>query len=130
MMKFCSCCEETKSKTEFNKRSAGKDGLQSWCRSCMKTEKQKWNKENYEKIRNYDLKKTYGIDLEKYNTMLLEQNSRCKICGVSSERDLDVDHDHITGDIRGLLCNACNIGLGWFRDDPDLLKRAIDYVVR
>jgi len=42
--------------------------------------------------------------------------------------DLHVDHDHITGALRGLLCSACNTGLGFFRDHPELLKRAIEYL--
>lgn len=54
------------------------------------------------------------------------QDGRCRIC--ESEEKLVVDHDHETGNIRGLLCHRCNIGLGWFRDHPSLLNRAITYL--
>lgn len=67
-----------------------------------------------------------------YNEMFIAQRGRCKTCyktknGGRSDK-LSVDHDHITGEIRGLLCNGCNIGLGLFRDDPKLLRKASLYI--
>lgn len=60
--------------------------------------------------------------------MLAEQDGRCKICG--QLKKLNVDHDHATGEVRGLLCHGCNVGIGFFRDSPELLRSAIDYLVR
>jgi hypothetical protein len=61
--------------------------------------------------------------------MLVDQASKCLICDVSAGlRKFDVDHDHLTGRIRGLLCRNCNIGLGQFRDDPALLLKAAEYL--
>jgi len=75
----------------------------------------------------------YGITLEHYNNMLEQQQNRCAICPEVQSDDfnaLSVDHDHKTGQIRGLLCNSCNRGLGFFRDDIALLKKAIEYLER
>ena len=56
----------------------------------------------------------------------LSPPTQCKICG--RERNLVGDHDHVTGTYRGKLCNACNIGLGMFQDDPQVLERALAYL--
>lgn len=69
----------------------------------------------------------YGLSEEEYADLLSEQSHACAIC---SER-MDpacVDHDHETGEVRGLLCSPCNTGLGLFRDDPELLRAAIAYL--
>lgn len=87
----------------------------------------KWNKENPEKRRNNDLKTRYGISLEDYNGLLKSQSSRCLICN-QKDSNLHVDHDHESGKVRGLLCKTCNLGLGYFKDDTDLLENAIDYL--
>lgn len=61
--------------------------------------------------------------------MLRHQNNVCAICGGrNSDRDLAVDHNHITGEVRGLLCTRCNMGLGYFMDNPRLLASALVYL--
>lgn len=81
--------------------------------------------------KNKHLKIKYGITLEQYNEMFKSQKGRCVICG-THQKDLKqrlfVDHDHDTGEIRGLLCSRCNTGLGMFKDDIDILLNAIDYL--
>lgn len=80
----------------------------------------------------------YGISFEDYSQKAEEQDNCCAICGQrESDRDangkvkaLAVDHDHATGQIRGLLCQACNTGLGKFKDDPLVLAKAIAYLAR
>ena len=72
------------------------------------------------------LKYRYGITRTDHTAMLLKQDGRCAVCGC--EDKLVVDHDHATGEVRGLLCNGCNVGLGQFRDNPYLLARAADYL--
>lgn len=79
------------------------------------------------------LKERWGITPEQYAEMVSSQGGGCAICGgknafVNSKRDLCVDHDHATGNIRGLLCHSCNIGLGQFREKPALLEKAIAYL--
>lgn len=74
--------------------------------------------------------KNYGLTPEDYEMLLVNQEERCAICGETPLRGvLYVDHDHETGKVRGLLCGACNSGLGQFRDDPNVLRAAIDYLI-
>lgn len=85
----------------------------------------------------YGLKMRYGITAEAYRQILAAQDGKCASCEdsprfTSRQRHfpLTVDHDHVTGEIRGLLCGNCNSGLGHFRDDPDRLERAAAYLRR
>lgn len=77
--------------------------------------------------RRWYLKDVYGITLEEYLDIHAKQSGRCAICRDVVEL-LCVDHDHRTGLIRGLLCRACNLGLGHFCDDPVKLRTAADYL--
>ena len=72
----------------------------------------------------------FGISVSDYEAMLAKQNNGCGICGnsCSTGRKLAVDHDHVTGRVRGLLCAACNHAIGKFKDDPDLMQKAIEWV--
>lgn len=83
------------------------------------------------------LMREYGITVEQYEVMLASQNGCCALCGKPPKPDgnrnasrLHVDHDHETGLVRQLLCNNCNRGLGAFFDDPDLMRRAAEYIER
>ena len=77
----------------------------------------------------------YGLTLEDYDEMFAAQNGLCAVCGKPpngngpSKDNLAVDHDHETGEVRGLVCDRCNLGLGHFFDDPDLLIAAAVYLV-
>ncbi len=77
-------------------------------------------------LKNVKLKARYNITLLKYEELLKEQNHKCKICG--KELKLFVDHNHDSGKIRGLLCNNCNAGIGWFNEDVNILKLAVIYL--
>lgn len=74
------------------------------------------------------IRKTYGLEPEDYDRLLKKQKGGCGICqGVLGE-NLHVDHDHTTGAVRGLLCSACNTGLGQFQDSASLLRAALRYL--
>ena len=105
----------------------------------------KWEKSNEQRAitrRKNRLRRRYGLSLEKIDEMLIAQKSSCLICGTTlqSPRMLPriqaestgtiavVDHDHNDGHVRGLLCSACNAGLGQFEDDIELLMNAIIYL--
>lgn len=93
----------------------------------------KWADENPERIKKYDLTKTlkrYGLTIERYNQLLETQKEKCAIClGISKiGRKLNIDHNHKTGEVRGLLCDKCNFALGHFKDNKEYLLRAIDYL--
>lgn len=83
--------------------------------------------------RRVHLKNYYGITPEQYDALLLEQDARCSICGTNNpgrkDKHWSIDHDHETGKVRALLCHSCNVGLGHFEDNPDLLKKALDYLI-
>jgi hypothetical protein len=95
-----------------------------------------WRNANPEKVKDIELKTRFGITLQDYQRMAEAQNHRCAICGgletgVDKQgvpRRMPVDHCHATGKIRELLCSACNKALGGFRDRPDLLRKAAEYV--
>lgn len=71
--------------------------------------------------------KPYGLTIEDYNRMFLEQRGACSICNKKEEK-LCVDHDHKTGKVRGLLCLKCNFGLGFLQDSKILLSSACKYL--
>ncbi len=86
------------------------------------------------KVRNSALKRRYGITQQDYELMSSAQDHACAICTAEAWMErygvLHIDHDHTTGEVRGLLCDRCNVGLGRFRDDPQLLKNALRYLGR
>jgi hypothetical protein len=75
-------------------------------------------------------RRTHGISADDFDRMLAEQNGRCAICGRVPEREaaMHVDHDHLDGHVRGLLCIDCNQGIGKLREDPSILLRAVVYL--
>ncbi len=96
-----------------------------------------WRDENLGKVKNTELKRNFGITLDDYMRMYTEQNGVCAICGRKGEpvgtrkttKDtLVVDHCHVQGGVRGLLCSYCNLGLGYFFDGTDILRKAAQYV--
>lgn len=75
------------------------------------------------------LKRKYGITIEQYDEMFRSQGGVCAVCERPQQRRrLNVDHNHITGAVRGLLCDHCNIGLGKLKDNPGLLLAALNYL--
>jgi len=73
-------------------------------------------------------KQLYGVDRAKWDAMLQGQNGVCAICKTCLPAT--VDHDHLTNEVRGLLCGNCNRGLGAFKDDQSILIAAADYLAR
>jgi len=76
----------------------------------------------------YNLKRNFNLTTEEYAQMLEKQGGVCAICSKTCTRSLAVDHDHITGVVRGLLCNNCNRGLGHLQDDVTILENAVSYL--
>ena len=115
-MKQCTVCKELKSLSDFGKLKIGKDGHNSCCKFCDRKRK---------------LKYSYGITPEEFEIMLIEQNHKCKICKnnlIHFCRKTHVDHNHVTGKVRGILCNKCNLLIGHALDSIDILKSAIKYL--
>jgi hypothetical protein len=104
----------------------------------MKESTHVYYKENRKKIikysQKYNLQKVYNLTEKEYEQMFIIQDFKCSICGREQDlkwkRRLAIDHDHLTGKIRGLLCHHCNMGLGQFFDDPFLLRKALKYLLK
>ena len=96
--------------------------------SKVKEANRKWAFENKDKKREAHYKRLYQITLEEYDIMFAAQNGLCAICKKESTRKLSVDHNHNTGRVRGLLCGECNVGLGNFKEDVDVMVLAINYL--
>ena len=139
-MKTCRSCRKSQPKTDFSK-GTNRDGLQSWCKTCQKVYNRQHHKkpERKEYMRWYFFRSKYGLSKEQYETLYQKQKGCCGICGCPAEEDrrplkqgqthgLCVDHNHKTGVIRGLLCDVCNRGLGFFKEDTKLLEKAVLYL--
>lgn len=138
-MKHCKTCNTTKPLSDFGLLRGKPRHI---CKDCRKIESKQWYENNkdrkkelskqYKHIKkDKDLQTTYGINLATYNTMLVEQGCRCKICQKPQgdlKRALCVDHDHNTGKVRGLLCDTCNRSLGLLKDNVNILERAVKYL--
>jgi hypothetical protein len=122
-------CGTCKSESEDFSKSQQRNGGR--CRPCNKSVAKAWreaNPEQYGRVsRNATYKRKYGITLDEYDAMWSVQNGTCLICDEHHDR-LFVDHDHATGEVRGLLCNQCNLCLGHARDTPELLRKAATYL--
>jgi hypothetical protein len=111
-MKKCNKCHEVKLFSDFHKHKTTKDGLGTYCKPC-------YNSQTFAG----KLKKRYGITPEQAAEM---KKNGCEMCG--THNNLHIDHNHTTGKVRGILCTNCNRGLGHFKDSPDLLQKAIQYL--
>ena|ERR1700677_5043586 len=156
-MKKCNKCKEIKELSRFTIDRHNKDGLKASCKECVKIVKREsrrknrdyynsyqkeWNRKNPDKYfkstKGKLLKQKYNISIDEFNLMVINQNNICAICNnpenivdktTNKTRALAVDHCHVTGKIRGLLCTACNTGIGFLKFDngPELLYSAIKY---
>jgi hypothetical protein len=152
-MKKCTKCNIQKSLDCFNKKTSYKDGFDSICKKCTSEHRKKlrisnsqkaneteklWKKNNPSKVkekRRKQLLKQYGLTVADWDNILASQNGLCAICNKPETtiirgkvNRLSIDHCHITGKNRGLLCDKCNRALGLFQDDAERLNRAADYL--
>lgn len=139
--KVCTSCNTRKDFALFSNNKGSRpspDGKAYTCKPCDSMRHKKWKQENTDHVlrlqRNNDLKNLYGISQEDYIMLLEKQEYKCAICGATSNKGgmynkyFCVDHDHSSSKVRGLLCHRCNVGLGCFSDDPNLIKNALDYL--
>jgi Recombination endonuclease VII len=110
-------------------------GRKNRCQDCYKIYRKERRNNNIEKYveteRNCLLKKKYNFDIKRYNELLQLQLNGCAICKqFGAGRQLDVDHDHETNQIRGLLCSNCNTALGLLKEDEEIIWNMLEYLKR
>ena len=159
-MKTCKRCGESKPLTEFYANPTGRQGTRPECKTCTNSRRKRWYAENREREiervlawqrenpeavaarteafraagkkkiadRKSHLKRKYGLTIEEYDAMLAAQDGGCASCGKPNPDN--VDHDHETGRVRGILCWNCNVGVGQFEDDIERLITATAYLDR
>jgi hypothetical protein len=150
--KRCRLCQQILPKTDFyqlRRPKTGKTYLQSDCKKCQTKSALAYFKtpKGTEVKRNRERRLRYGMTLAQYQAMHDAQGGVCAICGRPETRrnprgeirPLSVDHEHDPGDVRhatkpnavvrGLLCSDCNAGLGHFKDDTGLLRKALEYLL-
>ena len=118
--RLCRSCNEIKPLDRFRKNKYCSDCVNHQCKDC-----------HYISQRNGELKRNFGISYAEYLIMLDAQQNQCAICSVDAsefDKAFAVDHCHSTGKVRGLLCWHCNTSIGKFKDDVELLQRAIKYL--
>lgn len=151
MLFLCKKCGETKTEDLFPRRKDGRlgDRVRGDCSECLRIYKKKYaeaNKDdiaakkkaryyrdkekNKDKFRHFRYKRKYGITVEEFTRIANQQDNLCKLCRSPSggKKRLCVDHDHVTGRFRGLLCIQCNVALGKLGDSVEGLERAIMYL--
>lgn len=127
-MKTCKICGITKNNSLFLKD-------RNKCRSCHSKycKDRRKNNDELRKKENEDMtwrrrNREYGLSKEQFYIILKKQKEKCAICSIFINDRCSVDHNHITGKARGLLCNNCNSGIGMFEDNVFLLNQAIKYL--
>ena len=100
---------------------------------CRRKDEAEWRRKNPDKVQQKNRKRKmgyYGLSVDDFDILMEKQNNCCAICKKTciTGRALAIDHDHNTNVVRGLLCNKCNQGLGFFNDSIDLLQDAMLYL--
>ena len=144
----CSVCGKYKPWGEFSSKGAKRykrqlpknsSDKQPKCKACAKIEVSSWREnQSSERLKDLYLKRRYGISYSQYCTMLEDQDFKCAICLIELDTELGkqplnrnsavVDHCHTTNEVRGILCNECNRGLGYFHDNSEVLMNAAKYL--
>lgn len=155
--KVCRCCFQEKSVTDFYRNRTQQGGYHATCKACSELRKRKYKlldpesvretrrrcylknettlkaklrQSNY--IKEWRLKTFYGMTHDEFLTALEMQGYTCSLCGLEfidgTNAKPQIDHDHETGEVRGIICKRCNQGLGCLGDTIEALNRAIAYL--
>lgn len=132
--KLCRGCNVVLPIDSFSIRTERRNGRRSRCRQCCARTYKEYAEKNPGRSRRSNLKSKYGISEEQYFDMLSKQGDKCGLCtnmesGSATSPWMHVDHNHVTGEIRGLLCHNCNIAIGMIEKnniDLDLIRKWIE----
>lgn len=98
----------------------------------LREKAREWRAKNKDRIRGYGYSRFYGLTRAQVGLLYSNQNGKCAICGkpllIDGKKGMCVDHDHGTGNVRGLLCGTCNLALGYFKDSIEILNAAANYL--
>jgi len=137
--KTCTMCGEVKPVLAYRSRGGAMTHLlKSRCNTCLYKEHKRWAEENPERIQGYREKDSWtlvkrcarrGITPKQLVDRYERQEECCAICKKEIELiDSAIDHNHVTGEFRGVLCKQCNRALGMFNDSPTVLRNAVEYL--
>lgn len=137
MHKVCTKCGIEKVLEDFGKSTGVKSGRSSKCKACNNAYYAQRRIDKYEQVREYErkfhterrLRYEYGTTSEVIEAVKASQNYLCAICRNKAKLVIDHCHTKGKGHFRGLLCSPCNLGLGHFKDSPELLQQARDYLI-
>lgn len=115
----CLSCGEQRQAERFSPQAFS-------CKDCQNLRAQQWKKENPDKVREIRLKTRFGLSPEEKEAMEFAQKRLCAICRQAEE--LVIDHSHKSGEVRSLLCNDCNVGLGYFKEEESFFLAAVKYL--
>lgn len=115
----------------FHKNKIGNKGHYPRCKACrsLVSQKRYWKDPNVSRA--LGMKRRYGINIAQYEQMVIAQNNKCAICEIHQndlKKRLSVDHCHLTKMVRGLLCENCNLGLGKFKENKNIIQKSLDYL--
>ena len=132
--KTCSKCKQEKPIGDFGRNKPSKDGYRSDCSECHSKYWIPYKEKVQPLQRDNHIKRSYGLTREEYQALLDKQQGVCASCGLPQTVNhygkllpLAVDHDHKTGEVRGLLCISCNRALGYLFDDPERIEALLRY---
>jgi hypothetical protein len=129
-VKKCTLCKADKPECDFY-FDTNSNRLRAECKDCQRKKNRSRLVMHRDQRRVSDLKKRYNINIDDWNNLMTIQDNKCAICGEppqNDNRNLSTDHCHETGKVRGLLCRRCNMGIGYFKDNIDLLQKSIEYL--
>jgi hypothetical protein len=130
----CVKCAEEKPRDAFSPDKNKANGLASWCRCCKNTRlRERWKAGEINHVSRWQsrIKHRYGLSKEGFDNLWAANDGRCHICTTQltvEHSGYAIDHNHETGEVRGLLCPTCNSGLGHFKDSVGVLEAAIEYL--
>ena len=138
--KSCNKCGKEKPLTAFSSQGGRNKHLRrNQCKTCAKKHHQEWVKKNPERVALYRSRDPWSlkrrcdrrnITVEQLFSAFEKQKGKCKICPKSiTIENSAIDHNHDTGEFRGLLCKTCNRALGLFKDSPTILTNAAAYLI-
>ena len=119
-MKFCNRCKVTKLRSEFYRTHA-------YCKPCSLDYRREDYAKNKRRYYHYEAKYKFGVTKQQYDEMYLKQDGCCASCGFELSGRSAIDHNHASGEFRGILCLNCNIAFGQMWEDPDLIRKLLAY---